>query len=80
MRHISLIEYTTEEVHYDCNSSDNSKDRSGADGLLRRLGSNAGGRGQNLEMVGALVRICANERRYRLGCKRVFIAVEGDQS
>lgn len=80
MRHISLIEYTTEEVYYDGNSSDDSKDRSGAHGLLRRLGSNAGSCGQNLKMVGAFVRICANESRYRLGCKRVFVAVEGDQS
>ncbi len=80
MRHISLIEYTAEEVYYDGNRSDNSKDRSGADGLLGRLGSDAGGRGKNLEMVGTLVRISANERRYCLGCKRVFVAVEGDQS
>jgi hypothetical protein len=80
MSYISLIEYTSKEVYYDSDSSDNGKDCSWANRLLRRLGSNTGGRGEDLEMIGALTRICANERRYRSGCEGVFVAMEGDQS
>jgi hypothetical protein len=80
MSHISLIEYTTEEVNYDGNSSNNGKDCPWTDRLLCRLSSNTSSCGENLEVIGALIRICANERRCRSGCERVFVAMERDQS
>jgi hypothetical protein len=79
MSNISLIEYTAEEVYQDCNSSDYGKDRSRTDGLLCRLSSNTGCLGEDFEMIGALVWIRTDERRNRLGCEGVFVAMEGDQ-
>lgn len=78
MRYVALVEDAAEEVDKDRDDANNGKDSPWTDGLLGGLGRDAGSFGEYLEVIGALVRVGADEGSDGLGCEGVLVAVEGD--